>query len=509
MPLPDASVILDGVDDSVQTSADAWFNRAGSMDLRADVALNDWAAGSHVPLVDRWGGPTANRQFVLLWTVASRQIRLVWVNDTSTYSVFSTALPWSPTPGERIQLRVTVDAGSGLVSFYSRTDEELDPDTGWTAHGTANTSAGAGKSVTQGVALGGNSSGGNGFMAGSFFGMRWYEGLSSAGTLVANPDFRDGDQTSDGGGTFVDDAGKTYTLLNGAIWGSGSKATSGDAAIQVSGAVPSTGFQVIPSGGGGGGGEWGERIWLGWWNPDDEGYTRGTNTWYSEAMSGQSDGINGTDARFVTADNPNGRCVNLWNYNVDGSHNAGARLNMQGFDDAEAVTPIPHGFPREMPTEGLYEVDILYPEFVDAQDNVFQFKQGRLGIDRVHLWNIGWKTVDGQSRFIIRTRLSGSTWDNNNLTELATLAANVPVNQVFRLGVFRRMATDSTGRYEVYLDGNLIWEFNGPTIASNLTPRDSGNHEWVTSHYLGSHQGTVTPSNSRLIVSNATIRRPS
>ena len=191
---------------------------------------------------------------------------------------------------------------------------------------------------------------------------------------------------------------------------------------------------------------------------------------------------------------------------LDGSSNSGARLNFQGFDDPDASDPQAHGSPRVLPTEATYSVTIVVPEYVGAQNNVFQFKQGN-GSSREHLWNFGWTPENGQLRGIIRSRLSGDQWGSLS-DPLAKLNWYVPIGEPFTLEVFRRISTGSDGRYEVRIDGQLVYAFNGPTAASNLSPRDYGNHEWVLSHYLGLGYNTDgSIGESSVIFYNARITR--
>ena len=220
--------------------------------------------------------------------------------------------------------------------------------------------------------------------------------------------------------------------------------------------------------------------------------------WYSVANSGGGDqddvSING------------GAAVDQHLPTIDGSANHGARLNFQGFDDPTSANPQAHSGARILPTEAVYSVTMFVPEYAGAQNNVFQFKQGN-GTTRQHLWNFGWVPENGQLRGIIRSRLSGSEWGSLS-DPLARLDWYVPIGESFTVEVFRRISTGSDGRYEVRIDGQLLYTFNGPTAASNLEPRSSGNHEWVLSHYLGegyNMDGDVGPSS--VYFSNASISR--
>lgn len=211
---------------------------------------------------------------------------------------------------------------------------------------------------------------------------------------------------------------------------------------------------------------------------------REIDDWFSTANSGE--------AFIEDVTHPVlGAALRLVNEDVDGSHSPGARINHQGFGDE-----------RVLPTESWYSATFFIPYFIDGQDNVFQFKQGD-GPTRKHLWNVGWKPVDGELRLIVRTRLDGSTWVREPV-ELAVLDP-VPVGEPFRIEVFRRISTGPDGRYEVRLDGRTVWEFEGPTAATNLDDRSEGNQEWVLSHYLGAHQGEVTPATSEIFVTDAKI----
>lgn len=223
------------------------------------------------------------------------------------------------------------------------------------------------------------------------------------------------------------------------------------------------------------------------------------NDWYSVANSG---GAWQVDVTY------NGLpAVEQFNPPIDGSTNPGARMNFQGFDDPTSSSPRAHSGSRIMPTEAWYGADILVPEYVDSQDNVFQFKQGN-GSTRQHIWNVGWRSIDGELRFIIRTRLNGSTWESSP-KDLAILDKKVPINQWFRFEVFRRISTGSDGRYIVNVNGETIWTFSGPTRASNLEPRSAGDNEWVLSHYLGrgfnEESGQNVNRTTSVLFRNATI----
>ncbi len=231
----------------------------------------------------------------------------------------------------------------------------------------------------------------------------------------------------------------------------------------------------------------GEVVWVGHQESD----------WYSDAISGKAD-ISSVVHPVL------GPAVKASNFDVDGSHNAGARIGFQGFDDPSGADPVPHAGDRIMPTEAWYSAQFFVPFFIDGQDNVFQFKQGD-GSTRRHLWNVGWKPVDGELRFIIRTRLEGATWTST--PRRVAVLGPVPIGTPFTIEVFRRMSTGPDGRYQVRIDGEVVYEFEGPTIANNLEPRPAGNHTWVLSHYLGDWQGAVDPADSWIFFTNATIRR--
>lgn len=207
--------------------------------------------------------------------------------------------------------------------------------------------------------------------------------------------------------------------------------------------------------------------------------------WFSTANSGE--------AFIEDVSHPVlGPALRLVNEDVDGSHNAGARINHQGF-----------GSERVLPREAWYSATFFVPYFIDGQDNVFQFKQGD-GDTRRHLWNVGWRPEGDELRLIIRTRLDGNEWDDDP-KDLAVLDAVVPISEPFRLEVFRRASTGADGRYEVRMNGETVWEFDGPTMATNLEPRSEGDQEWVLSHYLGEWQEEVSPATSEIYITAAQI----
>ena len=61
--------------------------------------------------------------------------------------------------------------------------------------------------------------------------------------------------------------------------------------------------------------------------------------------------------------------IALWNYDVDGSHNAGVRLGWQN----RSGTDQPDG-PYNLPKRATYSVEMLIPVGFDCESHVFQFK---------------------------------------------------------------------------------------------------------------------------------------
>lgn len=184
----------------------------GDIDLRADVYQSDWTPAAAQTFVSKWLETTNNRSY--LWYLDPTGVMvLVWsTNGIATASVTSTAPV--PATGGRLSVRVTFDvdngAGGKTATFYTSTTGVNGT---WTQLGSAVTSAGT-TSIFSGAAdaeVGAHTLGLSPF-GGTFYAAQIRNGIG--GAVVANPDFS---AQSPGTTSFVDSAGLTWTLRNGAV----------------------------------------------------------------------------------------------------------------------------------------------------------------------------------------------------------------------------------------------------------------------------------------------------
>ncbi len=190
-PSGDGSVRLPGTAGSYVSAPDAArLDVTGDIDIRADVALDDWSNSSGkftAKLGDAY-------EFMLNGT--TRGLRIAWFESGGALRIrnSSTALPVSN--GQRLQIRVTLDvdngAGGHTVTFYYRTDTtpSLAVHTGWTQLGTPVIFSGVSsiRAGTSAIALGAHVGGTKEFWAGNYYQAAIFDGI--AGTAAANLDFR-------------------------------------------------------------------------------------------------------------------------------------------------------------------------------------------------------------------------------------------------------------------------------------------------------------------------------
>jgi len=166
------------------------FDITGDLDIRADVALDNWSTSS-ARLVTRLGDA-----YELRLDGTTRGLRLAWYDAGGRLRSRNSTTALPVTNGQRLQVRAVLDvnnpSGGHTVTFYYRTvtNQPLSSESGWTQLGNLvdrpkTTSVRAGSSaVVLGSAIGGSSS----FWSGRYFQALILSGIG--GTAVANPDFR-------------------------------------------------------------------------------------------------------------------------------------------------------------------------------------------------------------------------------------------------------------------------------------------------------------------------------
>lgn len=126
---------LPGVATAYASTPDhASFDITGDIDIRADVAADDWVAPTNQTLISKYAAGQRSYKFRIN---SNGRLQIMWtVDGTTELSMQSTAAP-SVTDGGRLRLRVTLDVNNGsggrTATFYTalkHTDE-----TGWTRLG--------------------------------------------------------------------------------------------------------------------------------------------------------------------------------------------------------------------------------------------------------------------------------------------------------------------------------------------------------------------------------------
>ena len=174
----------------IDTSDHARLDIAGDIDLRADVALDDWQT-SNAKLVSKMGGA-----YEFMLNQATGGLRVAWRNSANLLMVRNSTVSLPVADGARLQVRGVLDVNNGsgghTVTFYYRTDTSLDlaVNSGWTQLGSAIVTSGSTDIKTDNarVVLGSNLSGSAGFWAGEYYQALILNGIG--GTVAADPDFR-------------------------------------------------------------------------------------------------------------------------------------------------------------------------------------------------------------------------------------------------------------------------------------------------------------------------------
>ena len=196
---------------------------AGTIELIACFNLDSMATNQGIITKLDGGSNSGYRMLVL----TSGAIQFAWGNGASTAFKSSSVTPVSVDTD--VWIRCTFDGTNWDIDYsYDDPDTPIDSIT-WTP-GTGNTEGTVTSIQANGAAVE------LGIRDGSFYtnGQIYCARIKDGSTVVGNPDFRDGDQTSDDGATFVDDQGRTWTVQGDASWVDTGPEAGGPTALQVS-----------------------------------------------------------------------------------------------------------------------------------------------------------------------------------------------------------------------------------------------------------------------------------
>lgn len=197
---------LDGSAASVSTPDTAQVDITGSIDIRGELALDNWSPTTPVDLAAKYQPAGDQRSWIVLYNTNRRMV-LGWSADGIAVSQYSPTATVTVPASERIAWRVTLNTANSQVTFYTA-PSIAGP---WTQLGDAS-APGAATSIFNSsapVTVGGSDVG---FapVRGAYYAFQLYDGIN--GTLVADPDFT---AQTPGDTEFTDDTGLTWTL-NGA-----------------------------------------------------------------------------------------------------------------------------------------------------------------------------------------------------------------------------------------------------------------------------------------------------
>lgn len=188
----------------------------GDIDIRAKVTPADWtpaAASIVIGKADFTGNfswafgvlPTGKLQ--LAWSPTGAFGALLSTDSTVAVGAADGATRWV-----RATMDVNDGAGNRVVKFYTSTDDTHDHTAvTWTQLGSTVTTAGTTSIFSGGASLiVGSLTGGVSTFTGKVYAAAVLNGIG--GTVVAHPDFTDGNRFTPGAGTGVDSAGLTWTV---------------------------------------------------------------------------------------------------------------------------------------------------------------------------------------------------------------------------------------------------------------------------------------------------------
>lgn len=213
---------FDGNDD-LETADKAALDITGDLEIIIACRIDDWADTTIQTLVSKWENGSNTESWILRQLQSTNIVELVWMesDDTTTHGPNSGTFSLL---GDGVDgwIRVTLDVDNGgnwQAKYYESTDAltTAPGSVSWTDvstwNGTGTTDINAG---TADLAIGwrADEPAGEAFSGGRIYGVWIYDGIG--GTLVADPDFRDGSQGNWASLPVTDDQSNSWSAVAGA-----------------------------------------------------------------------------------------------------------------------------------------------------------------------------------------------------------------------------------------------------------------------------------------------------
>lgn len=210
---------LTGVGSSAGYTLDhASLRITGDIDIRARIAPSDWTPAANMIVIGRADlvggfsyalGVTTAGKLQIAWSPTGTLGALLTTDSTSAVSASDGDTRWV-----RATLDVNDGGGNRVVRFYTSTDDTHDHTAvTWTQLGTTVTTAGT-TSIFAGnnALIIGQGTGSFSLFTGKVYAAAVLDGIG--GTVVANPDFTDGNRFTAGATSGTDPAGRSWTVAS-------------------------------------------------------------------------------------------------------------------------------------------------------------------------------------------------------------------------------------------------------------------------------------------------------
>lgn len=201
-----SGLTLDGTGDYASTPDAAALDITGDIDIRIDLELADWTPAATTVLVAKWVAASNQRSYEVVLTTAGL-IRFRMTTNGATGTLVEATSSVAPTPVNN-RLSLKIDRNAGVVTFLTSTDPHL-TGASWTVLGTTQAAAGTIFASTAVLQVGADGDG-TAALTGTVYSV---ELRNSSDVLVADPVFAAEPAATT---TFVDDAGRTWTLAGDA-----------------------------------------------------------------------------------------------------------------------------------------------------------------------------------------------------------------------------------------------------------------------------------------------------